>query len=104
MLEVAKFYVRPKTHDKQRHVFLVLFDSDTESFSEVTECFLAKMNEVFPFGYWLNSKSRHVLDYLFSVDDFCSDSSSVERASCLVRNFGVNHDYLAQYLSSSTSQ
>lgn len=90
MIEVAKIYVRPKTHDRQRHVFLVLFDSSCNKFSSVVESFKVKLDSIFPFGYYINSKSCHVVDF------FCDDDD----VSHFSENYGINHSYLTKYLSS----
>ena len=83
-MEIVVVKVRPSYGDKKLHVLRFLFPDNMFSFSLVE----SKLNELFPYGFFKPCYERFMIDYsyLFSCNELVS--------LC-------NHEYLAQYLTSS---
>lgn len=90
MIEIVRYKVRPFNGDKKLRVFYLLVDCfDSETRTEI----LRRFELLFPFGFKVNEVDRKVVDF---------DCHHVfDNNQKIVCNELVNHDYLAQYLTSS---
>lgn len=90
MIEIVRYKVRPFNGDKKLRVFYFLVDFfDPGIKSEI----LCRFEVLFPFGFKINDIDRKVID--FDCHHVFDDNKKI------VCNELVNHDYLAQYLTSS---